>query len=373
MPRSSKSIESILEQVSRGTRPFGISFETTLLHGILQKDFENVVACKFQDLITHIEDTGICLPVAADALYPLVKELHDIGVLMMIGRSEVHLEDYLVLLNLSSLTNEVHRILFSDSVIHKLNSSVNPHYASMGILPESYLTSILPEHITKECLIQLQYCQEFSHAEVGLNYLVIPDDTLNNHLLYFPDLCKLESERSSWPTDPKLTFSIGWYAKCTGKFDYFPARYLHVLLLRLAFAFALPIATNCNITEVSLHNRRCTMWKNGIRWLMEEGVECIFEIVNENKGIVVITKSEERSEEWATILGKIINKVMQARAEFCDTVSLNHFLLNSDNTSTFMYEDKLFEISDVERVIREGKKKVVSVSGRTFLDSSSLC
>ena len=371
-PRSAQVIEDTLQQISVGTPPYSISFETSLLHGMLQKDFGNVVACKFQDLLNHIEDTCICPPVVADTLYPLVKELHDIGVLMMIGRSEDKFEDYLLLLNLSSLTNEVHEMLFSESAIQKLNFSVNPHYSNMGILPERYLTRILPKYITKECLIQLQYCQEFNHAEVGLNYLVTPDDTLNDHLLYFPALCKLESEQSSWPTDPKLTFSIGWYTKCIGKFDYFPARYLHVLLLRLAFAFALPIA-DCNIiesNEVTAHNRRCTLWKNGIRWLMEEGVECIFEIINDNKGIVVITKSEEHSEEWVNILGQIIAKVMQAKEEFCRTVSLQHFLLNSDCSSSFKDHSKLFAISDVERVIREEKKKVVSVSGHTFLDLS---
>ena len=337
-PRSSRSIETILQQISKDTPPCSISYETSLLHGMLEKDFSNVVACKFQDLLSNIKDSGIiCLPTVPYALYPIVKELHDIGLLMMIGRSEDQIEDYLLLLNLSSLTHEVHKLLFSssESVIQNYNSSAIPHhYADMGILPESYLASVLPEHISKECLVQLQYCQEFSCAEVGLTS---SSSTLENNLLYFPALCKLDSEQSNWPSDPQLNFSIGWYTKCTGMFDYFPTRFLHVLLLRLAFAFALPIA-NCNITEsneISARNRRCTMWKNGIRWLMEEGVECIFEMVNGNKGIVVITKSKGNSKEWATILTKIIHKVMQAKAEFCNTVSLHHFLLKSDKNFFF--------------------------------------
>ena len=114
------------------------------------------------------------------------------------------------------------------------------------------------------------------------------------------------------------------------------------------------------------------MWKNGIRWLMEEGVECIFEMVNGNKGIVVITKSEGGSKEWAIILSKIISKTLQAKAEFCSTVSLYHFLLKSDDISSFKNEDNLFDITEIERVIKKGKKKAVSVSGRTFLDSSYL-
>ena len=71
-------------------------------------------------------------------------------------------------------------------------------------------------------------------------------------------------------------------------------------------------------------------------------MECTFEMVNDNKGIVLITKSEEGSKEWASILSAIINKIMQAKADFCSTVSLYHFLLKSDDTSSFMNEDKLF-------------------------------
>ena len=371
-PRSTKSIESIFQKISKDTPPCSISYEASLLHGLLEKDFSNVVACKFQDLLSHIKDTNICLPTIADSLLPSVKELHDIGLLMMIGRSGDRLENYLLLLDLSSLTHEVHQNLFSKSAMKVFSSSTGPQYANMGILPESYLARLLPKHITKECLVQLQYCQEFTCADVGLDTLGVTNSAPEKTLLYFPALCKLDSEQSNWPNDPLLNFSIGWYAKCTGKFDYFPTRFLHVLLLRLAFAFALPIA-NCNITEfneISAQNRRCTIWKNGIRWLMEEGVECIVEVVNNNKGIVVITKSKQDSKEWASILSEIINKTLQAKAEFCSTVSLYHFLLKSDDTSSFNNEDKLFEIAEIERVIKKGKKGVVSVNGRTFLDST---
>ena len=374
-PRSSRSVASILHQISKDTPPCSISYEASLLHGILEKDFGNVIACKFHELLSSIMETiDIFLPTSATALYPTVKELHDVGLLMLIGQNEDELEDYILLLNSSSLTNEVHEILFSNSAVKQLRCTIGPHFANMGILPESYLSKLLPEHITKECLVQLQYCQEFTCADVGLDSSGVSNSVSEKNLLYFPALCKLDHEQSNWPTDPLLNFSIGWYAKCTGKFDYFPARFLHVLLLRLAFAFALRFE-NCNITEINkiqACNRRCTMWKNGIHWIMEEGVECIFEMVNDNKGIVIITKSEEGSKEWAGILSVIISKTMQAKTEFCSTVSLYHFLLKSDDISSFKNEDKLFKITEIEHVINDGKEKVVSVSGRRFFNLSQL-
>jgi ankyrin repeat protein len=372
-PRSSKSIENILQQISKDTPPCSISYEASLLHGILEKDFRNVIACKFQKLLSSIEEIGIYLPSSADALHPIVRELHDIGLLMLIGRNEDELGDYLLLLNPSSLTNEVHEKLFSNSAVEKLESLIGPHFANMGILPESCLASILPDHITKECLVQLQYCQEFNHAEVGLDYSVTSNNASDCNLLYFPALCKLD--KSDWSNDPKFIFSIGWYAECTEKFDYFPARFLHVLLLRLAYAFALPIV-NRNSTkssnEISAYSRRCTMWKNGIHWRMEEGVEYIVEIVNDNKGIIVITKYKWNSEKWAAVLGKIIDKAMQAKAEFCSAVSLHHYVLksNSDDTSCYSDSENLFDIHDIDRVVRQRKNGVVSVGGHNSLHSS---
>ena len=378
-PRSSRSVASILQQVSKDTPPCSISYEASLLHGLLEKDFVNVVTCKFQNLLSGIEETGIYLPSSADALHPIVRELHNIGLLMLIGRNEDELENYLLLLNPSSLTNEVHEKLFSSSAVKKLESSIGAHFANMGILPESYLASILPEHITKECLVQLQYCQEFNHAEVGLDYSVTSDDTSDCNLLYFPALCKLDTKKNSWHKDPKFTFGIGWYAECTEKFDYFPARYLHVLLLRLAYAFALPIV-NRNPTnssnEISAYSRRCTMWKNGIHWLMEERVlvECIVEIVNDNKGIVVITYSKENTEEWAAALSKIIDKAMQEKAKFCNDVSLHHYVLKPKSADTTSSSDpeNLFDIHDIERVIKQRKNEVMSVGGNNSLDASHL-
>ena len=96
-PRSSKAVVDRICQVSKGISPYTLSTEAGLLYGAIQKDFRNVVTCKFLTLVKHIKATDICLPTEACSLYPIVKELHDIGLLMMIGRSEDQLENHLLL------------------------------------------------------------------------------------------------------------------------------------------------------------------------------------------------------------------------------------------------------------------------------------
>ena len=377
-PRSSKTLDEILQQMSMDTPPYSLSFESTLLNGVLEKDFKHVVACKFQDLLSHVKDTGICLPTIASALYPVVKQLHDIGLLMIVGRRENHIEDYLLLMNTSSLTNEVHQLLFSQSAMQTLAQVVPLQYAKMGIFPESVICSNLPDHITKDCLIQLQYCHEFTHAEVRLDYSVTPNMESDNLLLYFPALCKLESEQSNWSPDPNLDFSIGWYVKCTGNLDFLPPRYLHVLLLRLTFMFALPPGSlQTSDFDLSLsvpkENCHCTMWKNGIHWLMSEGIECIVEVVNESRGVVVVVKSRKKhTYQCVQMLAQIVNVITEAKHEFCYSVSFQYHIMNSDDPSSYSNEDKLFEISKIKSALRNQDETVISESGHVTLDLENL-
>ena len=380
-PQSSKSIQNSIAKIISLAPQYSLTSEAAILLGLLEKDFKDVVTCKLQSLLSHIEDTGIHLPNTASSLYPFVEELHTVGLLMTIRREGDKLEDCLLLLGISKLTNEVHKILFSDSSTQE--HSKYSHGASMGILPHTYLKTILPEYISIDCLAQLQYCQEFSHAEVKFDHSIIPtEDPSAPRLLYFPALCTAE-RKNSIITREDYTYSIGWFAECQSKFDYFPSRFLHVLLLRLAFSFAHPVAPcvaegeSEHVVDVLKSNCRCTMWRNGIHWHMKEGVECIVELVNNSKGLVVITKSrieEERKCKCTEMLFKIIDLAVQAKEEFCHSITLKQYLMPLDpkDTSSFRERDNLFDLREVDQDLREGKPVVLSVTGKYTIESSSL-
>ena len=373
-PRTTQCVRDAIFQISKDTTPYSLSLQAAILIGLLEKDFKNVVTCKVQSLLDHIKETGICLPTVAEYVYPILEQLHDIGLLMIIRRHD-NPKDNVLLLNVSKLTSEVHKLLFSKSAVEKATCIG----ASMGILPQSYLNKILPEYIMVECLIQLQYCQSFNHVEVKADY-VAPSESQDSKLFYFPALCTAE-KKECIKTPNDFNYYIGCYIECNGKFDYFPPHLLHILLLRLAYSYALQAHENAStdsepdLAIVQHYNRRCTMWKNGIHWLMEEGVECFVEMVNNSKGIVVVTKSKEaQNSTCIEMLYKIIREVQEAKEEFCDSVqcTLQHFLLNSDDPTSFTDKDKLFDMSEVERVLREGNPSIISINGRGHLDSAKV-
>ena len=364
-PRSKelKEIKSRIAHLDKDVPRYKLSLESSVLLGLLEKDFSNVTACSAQTILSCIEDIGISLPKNLTMLIALLKELHDIGLLFVIEDDQ----NTQVILNISKLTNEVHKLLFSRQIeFLQAISSFN-----IGILPQSLLDNLLPQHITKKCLVQLQYCQEISqHDLIAFPSLTQPDSS-SQSFFFFPALCAVRKSDVSWVTPPGFNYSIGWLARCAEtSHDYFPPRFLHVLLLRLVFRLTLTAPAR-HLTDTrtspdhSYLKRRCTMWNCGVRWSMEEGVECMVEFVNRNKGVVVITNSrEDVKENCASVFHRIISCVMEAKAEFCHSIRPQFFFLDPSQSADYLHEDYLFAMSDVERVLASHEKRVVlSITG----------
>ena len=375
-------IQKQIMSISDESPLFELSLQGSILLGLFEKDFSHVTACSIQTIISHIKDTGVVLPTSAESLHPILQELNEIGYLLLIGSKPK--DDNYVILNISQLTNHVHETLFSKSSLSDLDERFQCEFQnsplSIGIIPETILKNILPPYITKECLVQLQYCHEISYSDIGIFPSLAQSDIPDQSLLFFPALCSVDKGNVQLTSATDLSYSIGWLARCnTDSYDYFPPRFLHVLLLRTVFRFTLsnpmqPPALDA--TEHAFFKRRCTMWKTGVHWRMEEGVECMVEMVHGNKGMVVITKSpEERVENCISIFHKIVSCVIETKAEFCHSIKPGFFLLDSINEADYLSEDNMFAMSDVERVLtssEEEKKVVVSVTGKREMERTKL-
>ena len=376
-PRS-RNIRLLRQQIqdfSNIYEPYDLSYEDSVLLGLLEKDFTNVTTCTAKTIASHISDVNLLrLPRSVSGLYPILKQLQAIGSLLILGGMK---EDCYLVLNVSQLTNEVHKRLFSEKAF-----SNKPDMASfnIGLLPQSLLQEVLPPYITKECLTQLQYCQEISHVDIGQDYFISPtsegvevSSSPDKSLLFFPALCKLDKSNVSWLIPTEGSYSIGWLARCTISRDFFPPRFLHVLLLRISLRFTLVAPTNLHTSQDTPPDhvplkRRCKMWKTGVHWLTEEGVECEVD-VDISKQVVVSIRSEEHSKKVFTVFNSIISCVMEAKAEFCHSIQLKCFLLDKVGC---LSEDNLFQIEEVERVLTEHNDKVISARGNTWMSSSKL-
>ena len=369
--RLQKKITSMISKSER----YELTIEASILLGLLEKDFNNVIACSVETIVSHIEDTGVQLPNKTEILVPYLHELHEVGILLLVGEGTK--DNFLIVLSISKLTNKVHEALFS---LDALKEFRNSYPLDIGIIPENLLLKILPEYCTKEFLIQLQYCQEISHDNVGVfSSISQSSSSASQSLLFFPAHILGDKSDASWRTPPDNSYSIGWFASCTDPNDYFPPRFLHVLLLRMVFRFALfepqQHQALVHTTEHMEYERFCTMWKTGVHWLSEEGVECMVELVDDSKGVVVITKSvKDRTEICISVFNDIICCVMEAKAEFCHSVRPKFYLLDSTDQSDYLDKDNLFLMSEVEKTLvsPKGKEGVRSVTKTRFMERSKL-
>ena len=113
---------------------------------------------------------------------------------------------------------------------------------------------------------------------------------------------------------------------------------------------------------------------------MEEGVECVVEVVKErevHRGVVVVAQSEEDCDmECVSVFAAVVQKVMEAKTEFCHSITTETFLIDPDelNQSSLPSVTELhrYAMCEVKRVLMKGANRVVSVCGDKFLDPRKL-
>ena len=367
-----KEVKDKIVSLTKGSPCYKLSLQASLLLGLIEKDFESVISCSIQTLISHIELTGIGLPVEDKHLNTILSELQDIGILFKVTGED----DTFVMLDITKLTKEVHKLLFSKQASTTLNSGSSAF--NIGIIPQELLFSrengskkaILPDYITKECLVQLQYCQEISHRDIDAflspNADIMEQPSMDQSFLFFPALCTAQKSEVSWNSKLEVNYSIGWLAQCALSEHYFPQRFLHVMLLRMVFKFTLTAPQTVVSTNHSIFNRRCTMWTTGVHWLMEEGVECMVELVNASKAVVVTVQGREGAEtNFTDVFVRIIDCVTTCIKDFCHNVKYDAFFLDSTNEIDYFNKDNMFAKSDLDKILASPEKiSVVSISGK---------
>ena len=99
-PRSKEleEIKSRIVQLTKDSPRYKLSTEASVLLGLLVKDFSNVTACSTREILSSIEDTGISLPMNITAF---LRELHDVGLLLMIGNERDDCQQVILIVNRS--------------------------------------------------------------------------------------------------------------------------------------------------------------------------------------------------------------------------------------------------------------------------------
>ena len=197
---------------------------------------------------------------------------------------------------------------------------------STGIVPKSRIRDAFPDLKIDMVIGFLEYF-EFCHQ-------VEPDwvgETPSNQALsedtyyLFPALLTSENMPQVLQESHESSYCCGWLIYSTVEGRFFTTRFLHVLLLRLAFLFAPPqddATPSKSKTKSPALSRKCSMWENGISWADTNGSKAVFEVKDLKTATLKMTCKKGREIYCVRLRTKLINSIMEAKNEFCPHINV---------------------------------------------------
>ena len=276
--------------------------------------------------------------------------LSDKGLILFVQNQE-HPQSSWVVVEKDALLREVNGTLFAPKNFKQYRQVAS----STGIVPITTLEELFPQYCSEMlvvCLQSMEFCHPVDPSSLQSTSLKSNKATLSfppsgaSHL-FFPSHVK-ERRPSDLPS-PKF----GWCLGCSDPHQFFSNRFLHVLLLRLAFTF--PLASDHLPPSSSLSGleRRCLVWQNGISWESVSGVSTIVEIVDRNRWVIVLVS--QKSREAAQTCSSVIRMILDLQQQLCCVVSTCECLISSSLLDHYPFDalpdTDLFVMRDVARAM----------------------
>ena len=293
----------------------------------------------------------------------MCEKLNERGNILFMKNKE-HPENSWIVLDKAVLLSQVNGVIFAPEGFKEHQKSLS---TSTGVVPLSKLAPLFPNidsDMITQFLCHLEFCQEIK--DVGLVSLLTTEDqsspTAGERYLFFPGLVHLDTPQDViLSSASNLDYNSGWVLQCSKSEQFFSSRFLQVLLLRLAFLFALTLTDSSTTDHLALH-RKCSVWKNGIYWVNRSGGEAIVEIINLRQ-VVVIVHSKLEKMELVGLRSAVIKTVINAKEEFCSKVLVRESLVLPEDTAVYPLDPSKVtgvSITEVAATITEGKKFIIN-------------
>ena len=297
------------------------------------------------------------------------KELNKQGSILFMSNCD-HPERSWIILDKAVLLSQVNGKLFAPEDFKEHQKIAN----STGVVPLSKLAAVFPNldrEMISQFLCHLEFCHEVTDPNVlSLLQAEATSSVEGERYFFFPSLVQLETPDDLWQRSSDFDHHTGWILECLKAEQFLTPRFQQVLLLRLAFQFAL-ISSTVPASSLVIR-RKCYVWKNGISWANQSGGEAIVEVVDQKK-IIVVTRSKKVAKlpkiESVHLRSLIIKMVMSTKNELCRKVEMAESLIHPKDTVDYpidITQAKCVSIKDVAQTIKEGKEFVVLENNETL-------
>ena len=282
-----------------------------------------------------------------------------------------------IVLDKAVLLSQVNGVIFAPEGFKEHQKSLS---TSTGVVPLSKLAPLFPNinsDMITQFLCHLEFCQEIK--ELKLTSLLVAEGqstpTAGERYFFFPGLVHLDTPRDVIESGAsKLDYNSGWVLQCSKREQFFSSRFLQVLLLRLAFLFALAPTDPSTGDHLALH-RKCSVWKNGIYWVNRSGGEAIVE-VNNLRQIVVIVRSELKKMKLVRLRSAVIKTVISAKEEFCSKVLVRESLILPEDAAVYPLDPSKVtgvSITEVAATITEGEEFAINDENKRIELEKLIC
>ena len=334
-------------------------------------DFKALVSCDLSLILKKIQtEDELLLPSEPSRLIPLLSTLSDQGhILFLQNHTDV---------------NKSWVILKPEVLLAKVNGSIfAPDYfkehfhnfaMSTGVVTLSKIREKFPEfhhEVVVEFLIHLQFCFRIKDKHT-LEIITKNEVSLTNESLeyreeyyFFPSLVRNKNPEDVCLPQETDMYQCGWFYKCGKETEQLTTRFLHVLILRLTFSCEPPDDPTERESVVLL--RSCSVWKHGIAWWNDDGIETIVEVDLQCRWVAVMMRCPDTHRVYcAEVRSKVIKIVLKAKQDFCPVITMNEFLI-APSSLQYPFEGReltLYSMRRIGSIVIEGKQFVKNIEGK---------
>jgi ankyrin repeat protein len=294
-------------------------------------DLPAITIKTISDKIKNQTEKGVLefLPTDIEALYKICLELNDRGHILLL-RDQTAVENSYVVIDKAFLLSEISGTVFAPEGFTQY-TRLSPN--NSGVVPRSKLANSFPGkdlNIVIGFLSHLEFCHEI--VDQALYQLISKEysqtyDRKERYFL-FPGLVSVKAEDSVWKTESHFEHNFGWILKCVNDEQFFSSRFLQVLLLRLAFSFALKVSGSDHTFGI---HRKCSVWKNGIVWGRSFNMDMLVEVADHKSVTLMARFGTSNLLKCIIQRSEVILTILECVKQFCPRVETVESFIDSSS------------------------------------------
>ena len=319
------------------------------------------------------------LPQVPSQLIPLLSTLSDKGYILLL-QNHTDVSKSWVVLQPEVLLTEVNGSIFAPD---NFKEHCSGFAMSTGVVALSKIREKFGEpnnQVIIGYLTHLEFC--FQIKDQHTLKMITKDNTLQlkthgskraEEYYFFPSLIQKENPSDVCQPQETIKYECGWFYRCNEPTEQLTTRFLHVLILRLAFSCDPPDEPTERESVVLL--RSCSVWKHGIAWWTNDGIETIVEVGLQCRWVAVMLRCPDTHKvQCAELRTKVISTVLKTKQDFCPAIGMKEFLI-SPSSLQYPFEGReltLYSMREISKIAIAGKEFPKNTEEKSTIHISKL-